>query len=140
MNHVLEHLGQSTQVYLGVIRELYRVCAPGATIRIAVPHPRHDDFLADPSHVRPVTPRGLEFFSKAKNREWLQAGCANSTLALDLDVDFEIVHTDHSLDPAWGIPLAQGRITQTDVATAAARYNNVVKEIRMVLRVVKRKS
>ena len=84
-----------------------------------------------------MTPLGLQLFSKAKNREWLQAGYANSTLALDLDVDFEIVRTDNSLDPAWGVPLAQGRITQAEVAMAASRYNNVVSEIRMVLRVVK---
>ena len=42
MSHVLEHLGQETKVYFGIIKELYRVCGDGAEVRIAVPHPRHD--------------------------------------------------------------------------------------------------
>src|SRR4051812_34057053 len=56
LSHVLEHLGESAKVYLAVIKELYRICAPDAVVRIAVPHPRHDDFLTDPTHVRPVLP------------------------------------------------------------------------------------
>jgi predicted SAM-dependent methyltransferase len=55
LSHVLEHLGQATDVYLGIIKELYRVCRDGATITIIVPHPRHDHFLTDPTHVRAVT-------------------------------------------------------------------------------------
>ena len=30
MKHVLEHLGAETDVYLGIIKELYRVCRHGA--------------------------------------------------------------------------------------------------------------
>ena len=52
MAHVLEHLGAQTSVYLGIIKELYRVCRDGAKIKIAVPHPRHDNFLSDPTHAR----------------------------------------------------------------------------------------
>ncbi|HLO64329.1 MAG TPA: hypothetical protein VK165_15330, partial [Azonexus sp.] len=48
--HVLEHLGQAPEVYLGVMKELWRVCCDGARIRIMVPHPRSDDFLNDPTH------------------------------------------------------------------------------------------
>src|SRR5438128_1961143 len=45
---VLEHLGESTATFFKIIQELYRVCKNGAIIDIAVPHPRHDDFLGDP--------------------------------------------------------------------------------------------
>src|SRR5947208_13026944 len=51
MFHVLEHLGESTATYLKIIQEIYRVCQDGAAIQITVPHPRHDDFLNDPTHV-----------------------------------------------------------------------------------------
>ncbi len=46
--HVLEHLGESSKVFLGIMSELYRICAPGAQVVIKVPHPRHDDFINDP--------------------------------------------------------------------------------------------
>ena len=137
MNHVLEHLGESTAVYLKIIRELYRVCTHGALINISVPHPRHDDFITDPTHVRIVTPRGMELFSKAKNRQWARDGYANSPLGLYLDVDFEIVKSTLHLDPEWRDRLKSQACTQADVFAAMNRYLNVVKEIRMVLTVIK---
>src|SRR4051794_26785541 len=62
-NHVLEHLGATPALYIGIIKELWRICAPGATVTIAVPHPRSDDFLNDPTHVRAITGEGLVMFS-----------------------------------------------------------------------------
>lgn len=137
LNHVLEHLGQMMSVYLGIIKELYRICAPGAEIYIAVPHPRHDDFLHDPTHVRIVTPQGMDLFSKTKNREWIKKKYANSPLGLYLDVDFEIVDVKYILDPVWLEKLDTKEMNKAQVDQAFRNYNNVVKEIRMVLKVVK---
>ena len=36
LSHVLEHLGEDRDVYLGIIKELYRVCCHGAKIQIMV--------------------------------------------------------------------------------------------------------
>ena len=91
LKHTLEHLGGDPETYLGIVRELWRVSRNGATITIVVPHPRHDHFLNDPTHVRPVTPEGLMMFSKAKNREWVEKGIPNTPLGLHLDIDLEIV-------------------------------------------------
>jgi predicted SAM-dependent methyltransferase len=41
-NHSLEHLGQDSRTFLGMMKELYRVCQDGAEIEINVPHPRHE--------------------------------------------------------------------------------------------------
>ncbi len=72
LSHVLEHLGQNPKVYLDIFKGLYRVCRPDATIRIAVPHPRHDDFFIDPTHVRPILPEQFLVFSKKMNNTNLQ--------------------------------------------------------------------
>jgi hypothetical protein len=137
LNHVLEHLGESAAVYFRIIKELYRICKAGARIHIGVPHPRHDDFLNDPTHVRIVTPDGLLLFSKSKNREWIDGGYANSPLGIYLDVDFEIESVNYTLDPVWAERLNRKEITEEYIAQAFRNFNNVVKEIRMVLRVVK---
>ena len=80
LSHVLEHIGQTPDVYLGIIKEIYRVCRDGAKITIVVPHPRHDHFLQDPTHVRVVTPEGLNMFSQAANRRLIApAGPNRST-------------------------------------------------------------
>src|SRR5665213_561124 len=69
-NHSLEHIGGDPRVFLGIMQELYRVCANECVIHINVPHPRHDNFIGDPTHVRPVTPQMLALFSKRLNEEW----------------------------------------------------------------------
>jgi predicted SAM-dependent methyltransferase len=137
LNHVLEHLGETTAVYLGIIRELYRICVKDAEIHITVPHPHHDYFLNDPTHVRIVTPQGLELFSKAKNRAWVKCGYPHSPLGLYLNVDFEITSVKYVLDAVWMQRLAQKEVTESQIHEAVRNYNNVVAEISMVLRVVK---
>jgi len=137
LHHVLEHLGETTGTFFGVMKEMYRVAAPGATIRIAVPHPNHDDFISDPTHVRKITPRGMDLFSKKKNDEWATTTLANTPLARQLDVDFELVSVDYAVDEPWASQVRTGELTKDELATAARRYFNVVKEIRMVVRVVK---
>jgi predicted SAM-dependent methyltransferase len=56
LKHVLEHLGREPNLYLEIMKELYRICQDGATIRVIVPHHRHEYFFNDPTHVRAVTP------------------------------------------------------------------------------------
>lgn len=137
LTHVLEHLGQTPAVYLGIVGELYRVCAPGALVRITVPHPRHDDFVTDPTHVRPITVAGLEMFSKAKNREWQAKSMAATPLALMLDIDFEIVSANAQPEEPWLSRLRRREITAQDLSFAARSYWNVIRSTDIVLRAVK---
>ncbi len=137
LNHVLEHLGATPEAYIGVMKEIWRVCRSGASVTIVVPHPRHDDFLGDPTHVRPITAPGLALFDRKLNEEWVRAGAANTPLALYHGVDFEIVKAEMRLDEPWSSQLAKGEIDQASVARDAQRYNNVIKEQEFVLRVIK---
>ena len=137
MNHVLEHLGAASDVFIGIVKELYRVCAPGAQIRIAVPHPRHDHFLGDPTHVRVVTPEVLSLFSKKNCERWAEIGAANSPLALYHGVDFETRETRMILDEPYLSDFKSGGLDALELNTLVRSRNNVVKEIRMVLEVIK---
>lgn len=137
MCHVLEHLGSRPEIYLGILRELYRVCRGDAAIRIVVPHPRHDYFLDDPTHVRAVTSLGLQLFSQRLNRRWIAAGAANTPLGLYLGVDFELVETLYKPSALWlarnpGATADLGRLLED-----AALYNNMIEETTFLLRVVK---
>jgi hypothetical protein len=137
MAHVLEHLGAETAVYLGIIKELYRVCRDGAKIFIAVPHPRHDTFISDPTHVRPIVPESLLLFSQAANREWIASGVANTPLGLYIGVDFEILSTNLKLEPHWHDQLERKTITAAELRHAICSYNNVVKQINITMSPVK---
>lgn len=128
-DHVLEHTGRDPDVFIGIMQELYRVCRGGATIRIAVPHPRHDNFLDDPTHVRAVTPMTLQLFSRRNNLEWKALGASNSPLALYAGVDFELRDVQVIIDEKYQ--------DAPDLEQLVQRSNNVATEYRMVLEVIK---
>lgn len=137
LKHVLEHLGQQTDVFLAVIRELWRVCRDGALITIEVPHPRHDGFLSDPTHVRPILPSTLALFDLSLNRRWAEQGVPNTPLALILGVDFRIEDVVYVLDEPWRSRLASGELSQAEGEEAVRKFNNVVESMTIRWRAVK---
>jgi hypothetical protein len=137
IKHTLEHLGQSTKLYLDIICEFWRICRDGALITIIVPHHRHDHFLNDPTHVRPITPGGLELFSQKKNLEWIEKGMGNSPLGLSLDIDLEMVSATFVPDQPWRGRLERGEMDNQQFSEAAKNLNNVVVETKVVLKVIK---
>lgn len=138
LHHVLEHLGETSAKYFGVMKELWRVCRDGALVRITVPHPRHDDFLSDPTHVRPITVPGLQMFSRKVNEQWRAMGAANTPLAIQLGVDFDLVQVETVLEEPWASRMQNREITDQEILLDASRYNNVIKEQRIVLKAIKR--
>lgn len=137
MTHVLEYLGETKDLYLRIWQELYRICKPNAVIYLLVSHPRHDDFINDPTQVRAVTPASLELFSKRKNLAWAEMQVANSPLALYLDVDFEISQTNYILDEPWFSQYHQGMLNDEALWQLVQQFNNVVQAIEIELQVVK---
>ncbi|MDA0787341.1 MAG: hypothetical protein O3B37_13720 [Proteobacteria bacterium] len=137
MSHVLEHLGQQTDVYFAIIKELYRICRDGAEVRIAVPHPRHDDFLNDPTHVRAVTVEALAMFSKKACDEFVAKKAANTPLAHMLEVDFEMEDMKFTLEQPWLSKVQSGAMGDTELLLAIRQHNNVIKETTVRLRVKK---
>lgn len=135
--HVLEHLGEKTDVYINIMKELYRICRHNAVVRITVPHPRHDDFINDPTHVRIITPEGLKLFSKKENIEWAKNSYANSPLGLYHNIDFDIIEMIYDLDEPWHSKYRNKELTDTEIIQAVRQFNNVVKQIRLTLRVIK---
>ena len=139
LNHVLEHLGRDVDVFFSIMQEIYRICCDGAVIQINVPHPRHDNYLNDPTHVRIITPELMGLFSKKNCLRWKEIGAANSPLALYLDVDFEIINSSVTLDPRYLSAYEAGKISNDDIKTAMNRYNNVISEYTMTLKALKLK-
>jgi predicted SAM-dependent methyltransferase len=137
LSHVLEHLGQATDVYLGLIKELYRVCRDGAKITVIVPHPRHDHFLNDPTHVRAVTEEGLNMFSQASNRKLMALGAANTPLGVYMNVDFALQNVTYDLDDVWLGKAQRGEVTPAELQYAKATYSNVVTQTTIILRAIK---
>ena len=137
MSHVLEHLGQDPAVYVGIVKEVYRVLRLDGTWTVTVPHPRHDFYLWDPTHVRPVTAEGLSMFDRQRNLEEQRRGAANTPLGLMSAVDFQIVTVTHQLDAAWRTRLQAGQTTMEDIQAAARSQFNVIEQTTIRMRAVK---
>lgn len=138
MSHVLEHLGQDPDTYSNIIKEIYRVCCDQAVVEITAPHPRHDTFIADPTHVRPVTALGLKLLNREKNEQWLKEGQAYLPLGMILDVDFRIMESRQVLDWRFAIKVREQSLSDAEISDAAAHQYNVIQESYFKLQVVKR--
>lgn len=139
LNHVLEHLGESTSAFLGVMTELHRVCCDGALLRINVPHPLHEHYRTDPSHVRRITPQTLAMFSRRECEQAAAAGSPMTPWATILGVDFELAAVEYVSDPRTvALLTAKGLLTPQDRHEDWAEIiPNLIAEIRMQVRVRK---
>lgn len=127
--HVLEHLGQRPDVFLCIMKELYRIAKPGCEIKITVPHPRSDDFLGDPTHVRPITVDTMAMFSMAENDKWKELGAANTPLAYICGVDFTITSCEYLLTDKWSKLVEAGVVCDDEIKAAMQSEYNVAREI-----------
>lgn len=138
LNHVLEHLGQTPKSFLAIMKELYRICRNDAIIDITVPHPFHDNFVSDPTHVRTITPMTLALFDREQNLEWRKMGAANSPLALQCGVNFKIIDFKNHLEQ---IPMdLMKKLNSKDPFLAELFFNfgrNIISETSFRLKVIK---
>jgi hypothetical protein len=137
LSHVLEHLGQSPDTFNNIIKELYRICLNGSKINIIVPHPRHDDFLSDPTHVRPITVFGLTLYDQELNKEWEKKGNANTPMGIIHNVNFKVIDVNMVLDEKYESLIKIGKIKHEEIKDIISKYNNVVKEMRIIWEVIK---
>lgn len=137
MSHVLEHLGAEPDTFIAIMEELYRVCHNDAEVIVVVPHPNHDDFKADPTHVRPILPATFQLFSREKNLEWQKRNVANTPLGLYHDVDFKVEGINYVPDPLWAQLIDEGAADENDLQLAMRRENNAIKNIEIKVRVIK---
>lgn len=131
-HHILEHLGEG---YFHCLKELYRVCKHGAIVDVRVPHPRHESFLADPTHRRPITVMGLRLFSKKFNQYCRDKSFVSSRLGDYYNVDFEILDYKYIPDEKFQQKLQS--LTPEQIEEYANEHNNIIKEIHIKLLVNK---
>jgi SAM-dependent methyltransferase len=143
-HHILEHIGPA---FIPLMIDLYRVCKHGALIDIRVPHPMHDIYRNDPTHVRPIMVEGMRLFSKKYCQEHVKSMGSSNGMALKFGIDFEIVSYDYTYDPfyhdymaSYNQAKAEGKTTPQqdwDYVRLFREANNVALETLMTLVVLK---
>ena len=135
--HTLEHLGADWKVYIKILQEMYRVCEDDAHIQVDVPSPWHWNYISDPTHVRPVTPDGLNLFSKEHCQKCIDEGMSETPFAMIYDVDLRPHDVEWKFDGMWQGKIDRGEVHRSQMEEIHANYRNVVTEFRIPLAVVK---
>ena len=127
--HVLEHL--PGDAFFHFLQELYRVLKPGGTVKVLLPHPRHDVFLNDPTHCRAVMPGTLLMFSRGQLADLRAKGVQITDLGERYGVDFRMdLQLGYTFD-------ASVDVSAPDLEWQAKHLSNVVQEWSTTLTAVK---
>lgn len=92
-HHILEHIGDG---FIPLIKELYRVAAPGCILDIAAPNETHSVYFGDPTHKRPINVNIMYMFSKKFVNEHISKYNSSNGMAIKYDIDWEVI--DYSFD------------------------------------------
>lgn len=122
---ILEHLGESSEDFIKVIKEMYRISHNGAIWEIQAPHWRCDVALDDPTHRRAITPGMFHLFNKNRLAEKARRKDSDSPLAFDHDVDIELCDMQFQYLPMWIEQIQKGTINEEQLNFALNHYNNV---------------
>lgn len=136
-DHVLEHLGESTSTWLKIWQEIWRVSRDGAVIHITVPHPRHDNFMVDPTHVRPIFPGTIAMFDQTRNIRDHENDGQETKLGLMCGIDLELTDVQWDLCEPWASAHRDGKISVQELTRDLTILNNVCLQIRMQARIIK---
>ena len=129
LKHVLEHLGQTTETYLAILGELWRVCENRAQIEIQVPHPHHHTFIGDPTHCRVVTPEQFALFDVDENPD--------CPLRIETGLGFKVLDLFYVPAHDYKQMLDAGEITYQEVLDLSFKQLNVMHETKILIEVVK---
>ncbi|HXA40310.1 MAG TPA: hypothetical protein VNW53_15035 [Phenylobacterium sp.] len=136
-NHSLEHMGADPKIFLSIMAEIYRIADAGCIVQINVPHPRHDNFISDPTHVRAITPQMLCLFDKRLCDEGIRRNAANTPFAHYLGVDFELTHTHTVVEEPFLSQYRSGVLSEDALRLMLRTQLNIAREFKMTLRVRK---
>jgi hypothetical protein len=93
-SNILEHLGDTGEDFIKIMKEIYRVCASNATMFIMVPAAFSEGQISDPTHKRCITGTTMSLFSKEKCLRAIEKNWPNTPIALQYDIDFEEISTE----------------------------------------------
>jgi ubiquinone/menaquinone biosynthesis C-methylase UbiE len=130
-HHIFEHLGGDS--YFHCLKELYRVCKDGTEIDVIVPHHRSDYFYDDPTHVRPITIKGLRMLGSDFNNECIARGEATSRVGNFMGFDFNVSKYRYILNEDWR-HLEQH---PAELRHAMFKFNNVIDMLHAIMTVRK---
>ena len=129
LHHTLEHLGDTAEKFINIIKEFYRISQDGCIWKITVPHYNSDIFHIDPTHVRKIHPMTMRMFDQQDNVKDLKNRGHYTKLGLLNAVDIQVIKEVFYLTEPWNTQAHSGKITNEEINFAGSHYNNICSEI-----------
>jgi SAM-dependent methyltransferase len=134
---ILEHLGDTSEEFIKVIQEMYRITTNGGIWEIQVPHWRCDLAIDDPTHKRLITLAMFNLFDKNKVLQKLKNKGPETPLAFEYDIDIEVCDVQFELLPHWKQLVESKKVNQEQLNDALNTLNNVAEYMRVLIQVHK---
>ena len=136
-NYTLNYLGHTPENFVEVLKEMYRVSAPGAEWCIRTIHPRCDTAVDDFFQRRIITPKTMMMMDQKFNFESLAKKTGDSVFGFDWEIDIEMKDISPNLLPTWTDQLQKGMIGTAQLELEAAHKSNVVESWTMFFKIHK---
>jgi hypothetical protein len=134
---ILEHLGNTGEDFINIIKEMYRVSDNGAIWEIQTPHWRSDTAISDPTHKRSLTVAMFDLFNKRLALERTKNGATESMLAFDEDIDIEVCDSNFEFTEPFKERISKNSISPEELDYALNHLNNVALATRILIQVHK---
>jgi len=134
---ILEHVGNSSDDFIAVIKEMYRVSANGAAWEVQFPHHRSDLAYDDPTHIRRLTQTTFKMFDQKRALEMQKRKQAESPLSLIYDIDIEVCDVKHEWVPYWSEQVRTKQISEDELYFALNTRSNVAQSVILLIQVHK---
>lgn len=134
---VLEHLGDTNDHFIEILKEMYRVSDNAAIWEVQVPHWRCDIALDDPTHKRLITMGTFMLFNQKKNFDRMIENQSDSLLAFEHGIDLEVCDVQFEYLPHWESRLKSGEISEEELNYALNTFNNVALSMKLLIQVNK---
>lgn len=135
---ILEHLGDTPEHFLDIMKEMYRVSDNGAVWEIQVPHWRCDTAVDDPTHKRVLTHK---FFQMFDQRVLMDEGIRNkksdSMIAFEKEMDVSFVDSQFEYVPEIIQRVRDGKIDQEELNFLLNHSNNIALSMVVMMQVHK---
>lgn len=134
---IIEHLGESSEDFIDIVKEMYRISDNGALWEISTPHWRCDTALDDPTHKRVITLGMLHMFNRRLILDKLRKGGSESLIAFDDDIDIEVVDVQFDYTAPYAERIRTHQIDDQELNFALNHFNNVALSTKMLIQVHK---
>jgi len=134
---ILEHVGNSSDDFIAVIKEMYRVSANGAAWEVQFPHHRSDLAYDDPTHIRRLTQTTFKMFDQKRALEMQKRKQAESPLSLIYDIDIEVCDVKHEWVPYWSEQVRTKQMSEDELYFALNTRSNVAQSVILLIQVHK---